>query len=204
MSFIKSPLIIVRTSIVFNSRVEAKRSFFIDYLLIGRDWKIFLSITETGRETRLFPDTITISMAGSMRPLMRRKTSRIFLLARLRTTALPIFLEAIIPNRFLLRPLGKKNTLKKVSTRSLWPRSITCSNWGLLVRRSLFPNENFPMWSNSQTFTSFTPAIRENPPTARRWTSFAEPVGSLSLDIFRLKRHFHGYTWLLFTTVTVL
>jgi len=74
-------------------------------------------MTATGSETRSLPDMITISMAGSMRPLMWRKTSLIFLLVRLRVTAFPIFLEAIIPNLFLSRPLGKKKTVQKVPVR---------------------------------------------------------------------------------------
>ena len=195
MSLIKSSFVTVRRNIIFKGRVVVKRrSFPLDYILKGRDWKIFLSITETGREIRFLPDTITISMAGSIWPFILRKTSRIFLLARLRTTALPIFLEAITPNLCLSRPLGKKNTVQKFSIRCLWPWSITCSNWGLLVRCSFFLNEYFPMELNSQTFASFAPSVGQNSSTARRWASFKEPVGSLSLDIFRLKRHFHSET----------
>ena len=151
MSLIRTSLIIVLKNIIEKVRVlEVKRNGFpYRLLLTGRDWKIFFSMTETGSETSSLPDTITISMAGSMRPLIWRKTSRIFLLVRLRATAFPIFLEAIIPNLFLSRPLGKKKTVQKFPVRCFWPWFITCSNWGLFARRSLFPNENFLMQLNS-------------------------------------------------------
>ena len=63
-----------------------------------------------------------------------------------------------------------------------------------MARRSLFPNENSLINLNSQAFASFTPAVGQNSATPDSGASFAEPVGSLSLGIFGLKRHFHGYT----------
>ena len=57
---------------------------------------------ENGRSTASLPEITTISSEDLNCDLFKRKTSRIFLLARFRAGEFPIFFEAIIPN--LLQP----------------------------------------------------------------------------------------------------
>ena len=197
MHLIRNPLIIVRRNIIFWERARSVKGgifIFLNYLLTGKDFKISLSRTELGRDTRSLPDMTTTSIAGSMCFLTWRKISRIFLLAWLRATAFPIFFETMTPSRFLSRPFGRKKTVQKFFILCFWPRFVTCSNWGRLARRSLFPNENSLIKLNSQTFAPFAPAVGQNSSTTYRGASFTEPVGSLSFQIFGLKRHLHGNT----------
>jgi len=170
--------------------------------LTGKDWKMLFSRTELGRETRSLPDITTISIAGSIRCFIWRNASRIFLLAWFRITAFPVFLEAMIPSRLLLRLFVRKNTVQKVAMLCLRPRFITRSNWGLFVRRSLFPNENLLIKLNSQTLASFAPSIGQNSSTANSRTSLTETVCTLSFNIFGLKRHLHGYARSLKQSIT--
>lgn len=58
-----------------------------------------------------FLTTITISNEKRRFPLSLRKTSRIIRFSRLRTTALPIFLETEMPIREYSKPLGIKKAV---------------------------------------------------------------------------------------------
>jgi hypothetical protein len=76
---------------------------------------------EKGRSTTPLPKMTTISNAGLNFDLFKRKTSRIFLFARLRAGEFPIFFEAIIPNRLIPNGLTTQKTVQIESTRLFLP-----------------------------------------------------------------------------------
>jgi len=100
--------------------------------------KILCSRVEKGRRIKSLPEMITISNAGLIWLLITRNTSRILRLARLRTTALPIFLEAIMPSLNLSRLLGIKKTVQKVPILFFWPSSKALLYWDRDLSTSLF------------------------------------------------------------------
>lgn len=125
------------------------------YRWFKRGLDIFSSRTRTGRGTKSFPEMITTSIAGEILPLIRRNTSRIFRLARLRATAFPIFLEAMTPSLFLSNPLGKIKRVQKVPTRCLRPLDMTLSNWRRLANLSLLSKEYAPIGYTANLFRPF-------------------------------------------------
>lgn len=158
----------------------------------------FSSSVQTERGTRSFPEITTMSIPGSMRSLIRRNASRIFRLARLRMTALPIFLEAMMPSRFLFNPLGNMNRVQMVLTRLRLPSAMTFSNWGRLANLSHLWNENRLMnVLNSQPFSPFSSSVGQYFPSANRRTPPAEPVSALSTNIFWLICSLHNIPWYL-------
>ena len=163
-----------------------------NYCRLRRGLDSFSSSVQTERGTRSFPEITTMSIPGSMRSLIRRNASRIFRLARLRMTALPIFLEAMMPSRFLPKPLVRMNRVQMELTRVRLPLAITFSNWGRLANLSLLGNENWLMHLlNSQPFSSFSPSVGQYFSPSNRGTPSAEPVSAFSTNIFWLIRSLH-------------
>lgn len=164
-----------------------------NYCRLRRGLDSFSSSVQTERRTRSLPEITTMSIPGLMRSLIRRNASRIFRLARLRMTALPIFLEAMMPSRFLFNPLESMNRVQMELTRFLWPLAITFSNWGRLANLSLLWNENWLMNSlNSQPFSPFSSSVGQYFPPSNRGVSSAEPVSAFSANIFWLIRTLHN------------
>ena len=164
-----------------------------NYCRLRRGLDSFSSSVQTERGTRSFPEITTMSIPGSMRSLIRRNASRIFRLARLRMTALPIFLEAMMPSRFLPRPLVSMNRVQMELTRVRLPLAITFSNWGRLANLSLLGNENWLMHLlNSQPFSSFSPSVGQYFSSSNRGISPAEPVPALPSYIFWLICSLHN------------
>lgn len=159
--------------------------------MAGKLFKILVSRSDKGRETRFFPEITTTSIPGKPAYSKRRNTSRIIRLARLRITALPIFLDAMMPSRFLFKPLLRKNRVNVVSTLVLCPRFITASNCERCNNLTLLGNDWFPNESESKPFSTLTPAIGQNFTSPDRRFSRPEAMGTLSSQNFWLIRSFH-------------
>lgn len=169
-----------------------------NYCRLSRGLDSFSSSVQTERGTRSFPEITTMSIPGLMRSLIRRNASRIFRLARLRITALPIFLEAIMPSRFLPRSLGSVNKVQMVLIRFLRPSAMTFSNWGRLANLSHLGNANRLMNAlNSQPFSPFSSSVGQYFSSPNRGASPAEPVSAFSANIFWLICSLHNISWLL-------
>jgi len=118
-------------------------------------------------------------MSRSPRCLCRRKISRIFRLARLRSTAFPILREAIIPKRFRPSELGRKNRVQVRSTVFFRPWVITFLKSGRASNRSSLVNDWFTMTqadSRLRPFRLRLASIRRPPTVALRarnpWVRF--------------------------------
>lgn len=155
------------------------------YRWVRRGLDIFSSSTQAGREARSFPEITTISIAGKMPFLIRRNTSRIFRLARFRITALPIFLEAMMPSLFLSNPFGRKNKVQYVPTRFLWPWAITFWNWGRFANLSVFGKQCWRMeGTRPSAFSALSffgwPILFVRP----QWSFFSETRAFASCEYF--------------------
>ena len=132
-----------------------------------------------------------MSTAGAMRCFICRNVSRMALLTRFRATALPTFLDAMIPSLFLFKSFGSEKTVQSFPMRFFFPSARTFSNSGLLVSFSRLLNEKSPIFSGRQAFSSFSPAVGQNTSAANGCTAFAESVYAFSFDVAGLKRSFH-------------
>ena len=126
-----------------------------------------------------------------MRCLIWRKISRILRFARFRATAFPIFFEAMMPNLFLSNSFGREKMMHNFSTNFFSPSAITFSKSGRLASRSVFLKEKFPIESDCQAFSAFSPAVCQYTSSPYGRTSFTESVHTFSFDITGLKSPFH-------------
>ena len=140
-----------------------------------------------------FPDITTMSRAGSMRCLIWRKISRILRFTRFRAPAFPIFFEAMMPSLFLSNSFGREKMMHNFSTNFFSPSAITFSKSGRLASRSDFLKEKFPIESDRQAFSAFSPTVCQYTSSPHGRASFTESVYTFSFDITGLKSPFHEY-----------
>ncbi len=123
-----------------------------DYWVDGRLFAILVSRSGKGRESRFFPEITTKSIPGAPTFFKRRNASRIIRLARFRITALPTFFDAMMPSRFLSKPLLRKKRVNVVSALFLCPRFITPSNWERFNNLSFLWNDWFSINHRASRF----------------------------------------------------
>ena len=135
-----------------------------------------------------------MSTSGVIRCFICRNVSRMALLTRFRATALPTFLDAMIPSLFLFKPFGIEKNGAKSSNALLF----TFGKNFLKLRSSCKPFNfgkrivtHYFRFSGGKSFSSFSSAISQNTSAANGSTSFSETVYAFSFDIAGLKCSFH-------------
>ena len=124
-------------------------------MIARRVFESFSSITLWDLVTISFPAITTISVAGTICFFVCRNISRMVLLTWFLATALPTFLDAIIPNLFLSKPFGREKTVNNFPVRCFLPSARTLSNSYLLVSRSSLQNENSTIFQADRLFLPF-------------------------------------------------